>query len=123
MDFLLVNLAVADIVFCTFRLPGLILSHISTHPDGIAGKILCQVRTETVAWIAAYSSIFSLLVIAFERYYAVTYPYEHKGKLTKRKLKVCHQWANTKLIVSTFQNRDPFLNYFHFNLQHLVNDY
>ena len=44
MDFLLVNLAVADIVFCTFRIPGLILSHISTHPDGIAGKILCQVE-------------------------------------------------------------------------------
>ena len=35
------------------------------------------------------ASIFTLLVVAFERYFAVVHPYGNHGKLTFRKVKVC----------------------------------
>lgn len=84
------NLAAADITYSVFLIPELILSHTSTHPEGVTGRILCTLLTGgTFAWVGAISSVITLVAIATERYYAVIYPYGNKGKLTIRKLKVC----------------------------------
>lgn len=91
MNFLLVNLAIADILFATFIAPRIILMVNLSHPERVTGSILCKLLTGgAVAWIGALSSIATLTAIAMERYYAVIYPYSNKGKLTKRKLKVSH---------------------------------
>lgn len=91
MNYLLENLAVADILYAAFIAPhDVILKFTSTHPEGIVGTVLCKLVTGgSVAWIGAASSIVTLVAIAIERYYAVVYPLGNKGKLTKRKLKVC----------------------------------
>ena len=78
-----------DIIYATFHITELIYRHIATHPDGFTGKFLCLLRNGAFQWIGASSSIFTLVAIAFERYFAVLYPYANKGKLTMRKLKVC----------------------------------
>ena len=84
------NLAAADICYVTFITPRIILSHNVDHPKGIAGTILCAVVTGGgLAWTGAEASIFTLLVVAFERYFAVVHPYGNRGKLTFRKVKVC----------------------------------
>ena len=89
MNFLLVNLAVADIVFATFIAPKVIMNLKLSHSEGMTGTVLCKVLTGgTVAWVGSASSIVTLVAIATERYYAVMYPHGNKGKLTKRKLKV-----------------------------------
>lgn len=89
MNYLLVSLAVADIIFATFIAPKFILSHTYTHPGGVTGKVLCRLLTGgTLGWVGGVSSAFTLVVIAIERYYAVIYPLRNKGKLTKRKLQV-----------------------------------
>ncbi|KAL9975319.1 hypothetical protein ACROYT_G012472 [Oculina patagonica] len=86
---LLVNLAIADIVFAAFITPDVMLKLISTHPAGMVGTVLCKLLTGgTVAWIGAVSSFVTLVAIAIERYYAVVYPLGNKGELTERKLKV-----------------------------------
>ncbi|CAH3180468.1 unnamed protein product, partial [Porites evermanni] len=82
-------LAAADICYVTFITPSIILSHDVDHPKGIAGTILCAVVTEGgLAWTGAEASIFTLLVVAFERYFAVVHPYGNRGKLTFRTVKV-----------------------------------
>ena len=64
------------------------LSHIH-HPDGAIGTVLCKLVTDgQIASVGATASFVTLAAIAFERYYAVVYPFGDKGKLTKRKLKV-----------------------------------
>ena len=89
INYLLVNLAVADITFAVFLAPKFILSQTFTHPDGAAGKALCRFLTGgTLGWLGGVSSAFTLVVIAVERYFAVMYPLGNKGRLTKRKLKV-----------------------------------
>ena len=88
---LLVNLAVADILYAIFVTPDTFLMLASTHPGGLTGTVLCKLLTGgNLAWVAATSSVVTLVAIASERYYAVIYPIGNLGKLTKRKLKVRH---------------------------------
>lgn len=93
INYLLVNLAIADICYATFIIPTIILSHNVGHPKGIFGTFLCAVITGggfggSFAWIGGLASMFTLLVIAFERYFAVVHPYGNRGKLTLQRLKV-----------------------------------
>ena len=89
INHLLINLAVADVIFATFIASEFILSYAFTHPDGLTGTVLCRLMTGgTLGWLGGASSAFTLVVIAIERFYAVMYPLENKGKLTKRKLRV-----------------------------------
>lgn len=91
INFLLVNLAVADILFATFIAPDVIFSVFLTHPDGLTGTILCKLLTGgNFAWVGAAASAFTFSAVAIERYYAVMHPLSNKGKLTKRKIKVCY---------------------------------
>lgn len=91
MNYLLVNLAVADILYAAFIAPDVILRLTFIHPDGITGTVLCKTLTGgTVAWIGAASSVVTLAAIATERYYSVVYPLGNDRKLTECKLKVCH---------------------------------
>ena len=91
LNYLLVNLAVADMLYATFITASNFLRLTSTNPDGVGGTVLCKLLTgQTLAWIAGISSVVTLLAIAAERYYAVIYPAGNVDRLTKRKLKVCH---------------------------------
>lgn len=89
MNYLLLNLAVADILYATFIALKVFFKLTFNHPAGVTGTVLCKLLTNgNVAWIGAACSIATLVAIAIERYYAVMYPYGNKGRLTKRKLKV-----------------------------------
>ena len=90
INYLLVNLAAADICYVTFVTPTIFLSHNVDHPKGIPGTILCAFVTGGgLAWTGAVASLFTVLVVAFERYFAVVHPYGNRGKLTFHKVKVC----------------------------------
>lgn len=87
-NFLLVNLAIADTMYATFIAPEVVLATTGNHPGGVGGTLLCKLVTAGIfAWVGGFSSMVTLVVIAFERYYAVIYPFENK-RLTKKKLKV-----------------------------------
>ena len=91
INYLLVNLSVADMMYAAFLAPDTFLRLASTHPGGMAGTVLCKLLTGgNLAWVAGTSSVVTLVAIAAERYYAVIYPIGNIGKLTKRKLKVRH---------------------------------
>ena len=50
---------------------------------------MCAVVTGGgLEWTGAEASIFTVLAVAFERYFAVVHPYGNRGKLTFRKVKV-----------------------------------
>ena len=80
----------------TFFVPRFIFFHSFTHPEGVIGTVLmCKLLTGgNLGWVGAATSVFTLVTIATERYYAVIHPYGNKGKLTKRKLKVFFMFIN-----------------------------
>ena len=91
INYLLVNLAIADTLYTTFLTPQTFFKIAPTHPEGIVGTVLCKTISEgSLAWAAGTSSVVTLVAIAAERCYAVIYPLGNVGKLTKRKLKVRH---------------------------------
>lgn len=93
INYLLVNLAVGDTIFAIFYIPKIFLSHISSHPEGTAGRYLCTWLTDgNLGWIGADTSVFTLVAIAMERYFAVIYPHGNKGNLSISKLKVRHRF-------------------------------
>ena len=87
VNFLLLNLAVADMMFALFIGQRFVLVHLYPHPVGLSGSLLC--KSHNLTWVGGAASVFTLVAIAFERFYAVIYPYGNKGKVTYGKLKVC----------------------------------
>ena len=83
---LLLNLAVADMMVALFIGQRFVVVHFIKHPTGLSGAILC--KSHNFTWVGGAASVFTLLAIAFERYYAVIFPHGNKGKLTFKKLKV-----------------------------------
>ena len=97
INYLLVNLAVADILYAAFITPDNFLKLTSTLPGGMTGAVLCKFLIGgNVAWVGAVSSVVTLVAIAIERYYAIVYPLGNKGQLTKRKVKVCWDYVAKK---------------------------
>ena len=87
MNYLLLNLAVADLIAGVFLAPSLILKGTFTYPQGTGGDVLCRLN-ESLAWIGLYSSVFSLVLIAFDRYYAIMEPFSICRRITIKKLKI-----------------------------------
>ena len=87
MNFLLVNLALADIMVAVFLAPIYVVSGIS-HPEGETGDTLCKLVTGgNLAWVGGLTSVFSLVFIAIERYYAVLHPFNVQDKITPGKVR------------------------------------
>ena len=86
-NYLLVNLASADIVVAIFIGIQFIATPTFNHPQGTLGSVLCRTITAgTPGWVGAVASVFSLVAISIERYWAVLHPHSQKIKLTKTKI-------------------------------------
>lgn len=80
MNYLIVHLAVSDMLFGMFIFPRRITwTGKYVHPSGLAGDILCKFVTfGNVGWIAACASTYTIIAIAWERYNAVVYPLKRR---------------------------------------------
>ena len=100
VNFLLMNLAIADMAVAVFFAPRYLFIHSITHPEGTAGLLLCKLLTSgNLAWVGASSSVVTLVSTAFERYYAVLHPLGTKGNLTENKVKVNSHPCFSKFII------------------------
>lgn len=93
---LLVNLALADVLIGLAILPQYVLRYAFYHPEGVPGDWMCKFITGgNFIWVGGAASLFTLIAIAFERYFAIIHPYTALGKITARKLKilVMASWA------------------------------
>ena len=89
INYLFVNLAVADIITLTFIGPQYIFIHFFKHPTGTTGDFLCKFITGgNISWIGGVASVFSLVAISFERYNAVINPYSQASNFSMTKVKI-----------------------------------
>ena len=88
INYLFLNVALADILVATSLIPQYILRPVLTHPDGWAGTLICKLFTGGFTmWVAGFAATVTHVVIAIERFYA-TRPENHTRKLSGRKLKL-----------------------------------
>ncbi|XP_044178643.1 pyroglutamylated RF-amide peptide receptor-like [Acropora millepora] len=114
IDFLLANMAAADITYSIFHLSELIFQHISNKPEGMSGPGFCFLRNPGIQWIGASCSALTLVVVAFERYLVVRNPHGNQ-KVSTEKLKViipCCWICSTILLIPNFfiLNYEPHTN-------------
>ena len=89
LNYLLVNLAVADMVFALSILIRYLIMPFITIPKGQTGRFLCTfLAGGGIGWIGAAESILCLVYIAVERYRAITHPLRQRGRFTRRRLKI-----------------------------------
>ena len=88
MNYLILNLALADIMVVSFVTPRFIFIHAFDHPDGLLGTLICKLFTgSNFSWLGGSASVYSLVAISVERYFAVVHPYGNRGKLTMKRVK------------------------------------
>ncbi|KAL9956313.1 hypothetical protein ACROYT_G037775 [Oculina patagonica] len=89
LNYLLVNLAVADMIFASSIGIQYVMMPFIAHPKGETGRYLCTFFTDgTIAWVGAAVSILCLVYIAVERYFAILHPLRQRVRFTRRRLKV-----------------------------------
>jgi len=83
MNFLLVNLAIADLLTLVWCLPGTVLFY-TAQPSGQLGTYLCKfITTHSIAGIGMIVSGLTLTLISVERYKALVTPMETRFRLSK----------------------------------------
>ncbi|XP_078372891.1 allatostatin-A receptor-like [Oculina patagonica] len=88
VNYLLVNLAIADMMIVISFTPRHILEGLYHHPRGLVGEILCKtITSDTFTWVGSVASAISLAVMAYERFTAITSPFGRTSTFTCRKLK------------------------------------
>ena len=89
LNYLLLNLAVADLNAGVFLAPSLVLEPTTAYPPGLTGEVLCRLFSSAyLGWAGISSSVYSLVFIAFDRYYAIMKPYSIRHRTTIKKLKI-----------------------------------
>ena len=87
-NFLLANIAVADVITLIFCIPGVILQFID-HPKGVLGSGLCKfVTMHHVAGVTLLVSGIKFTVIAIDRHNALLRPMEEKLRLRRKHVHV-----------------------------------
>lgn len=88
INFMLLNVAVSDIISLVFCVPGITLRFFH-HPRGFVGTILCKfVTMHLVAGISLLVSGLTLTLIAVERHNALLLPMVARLKLNLRRAKI-----------------------------------
>ncbi|XP_031556379.1 trissin receptor-like, partial [Actinia tenebrosa] len=90
-NYLLLNLAVADILCGVFLTPKFIIQPFFRHsvPDGVLGEWLCKLLLFcNIAWMASSASIFTMVCLSVERYFAVCRPHNFRQRFSPKIVKV-----------------------------------
>ena len=89
MNYLLLNLAASDLLMGMAMLPRFLLSDIVDLSPGNTADILCKaLLLGNLGWVGAISSIFSLVLIAVERFYVVAKPLNSLCRITTKRLRI-----------------------------------
>ncbi|XP_030855887.1 allatostatin-A receptor-like [Strongylocentrotus purpuratus] len=104
-DILVGNLAVADFLLSIAMIP---LPRAQTMPLSAAGRLYCIfIYSQTMKWMLITVSSYQLVIICFDRFFAVVYPLTFNRMVTKRRVYIC-----TSLVWLTFMtagSRDIFI--------------
>lgn len=98
---LMVNLAFCDSLFSLFLIPRFILNHAFHHPVGSIGDYFCKFITGgNLTWVGGVASVYTLVTISLERFYAVVRPLKIRGRfnMTKAKRAVVGSWFASMLV-------------------------
>lgn len=84
------SLAIADLFVAILCIPVYVTStsNFTTHPSGVAGDAMCKILTGyNILFLFATVSVYTLVAIAYERYYAICNPLSSRAVATPQRAK------------------------------------
>lgn len=100
VNYLLMNLAIADNMIVISFTPRHILEGLYHHPRGLVGEILCKtITSDTFTWVGGVASAISLVVMAYERFAAITAQFGRLATFNHRKLRIVIVFCWTAAII------------------------
>lgn len=100
VNYLLMNLAIADMMIVVSFTPRHILEGLYHHPRGLVGEILCKaITSDTFTWVGGVASAISLVVMAYERFAAITAQFGRLATFNRRKLRIVVVFCWTAAII------------------------
>lgn len=115
MHFLLGNLCFSYVIVAIFFFPSYVINDIIKYPDDqTAADFCCKfLMSSNLSWVGLQSSVFTLVTIAFERYFVIVHPRIAIGRFTKsglvKALIACWVYAsvmNTQYFVHSVYDRE-----------------
>lgn len=100
-NFLLVNLAVSDVITLLWCPRTYSFAFYPIHPTGTLGDYICRIITgNTIISVAIASSVLTLTILATERYHALMKPMQTQLRLTHERVKyvIALVWIAATLI-------------------------
>ena len=98
--YLVMNLAIADLMIVISFTPRYILGGLYHHPSGTVEAILCKtITSDTFTWVGAVASSITLVVIAYERFAAITAPLENRFSFSIKKSKIADAFCWTVAMI------------------------
>ena len=91
-SFLFVNMAVADLLVAIFQMPVYIAHFYVFHMSAVVGSLVCRFSYYLVHALMT-ASIFSLVVMAFDRYFTVIHPFRRIIWFRKAKIIIPVIWV------------------------------
>jgi len=99
MNYLLVHLAICDMLGGILFLPRRVFWGLYDHPSGLLGDFLCKCLTGgSLAWLPSCAGVFMLIIVAWERYNAIMKPYSQKFSNKKIKIAAVLCWTLATII-------------------------
>ena len=87
-NFLLVNMAVSDVITLLWCPRTYSFAFYPIHPTGILGDYICKIFTgNAIISVAIASSVLTLTILATERYHALMKPMQSELRLTRERVK------------------------------------
>ena len=100
-SFLFVNMAIADLLIAVFQMPFSMAHFYVSEFPGAVGNLFCRSVMYLVN-VSMTASIFSLVVMAFDRYFAVIHPLKRMIWFRRAKIILTVIWiASCTLMVTT----------------------
>ncbi|XP_072181280.1 neuropeptide FF receptor 2-like [Diadema setosum] len=99
MDILVGNLAIADFFTSILLIPH---PRVKSIPNSWVGALFCKVvEGEYLMWITISTSIYSLVAVSIDRFFAVVYPITFKRFVNRRLVNVivCLIWAGSCVLM------------------------
>ena len=87
VNYLLLNLAITDLLVGFLSVPFNVLGSLYLHPTGKAGDTFCKfISYDNVFYICAQISALTLVGVSYERYQAVVFPMSAREKVSTKKV-------------------------------------